>query len=694
MSRQGLSAPPRFARLWSRRRGVLVGLALTVALTATAGLTLDRMFPPNLARYHERSTEVVDANGRLLRAFTTADGMWRLKTTIDDVDPVYLALLKTYEDARFEAHPGVDPLSIVRATGQLIAHRRIVSGASTLTMQAARLLEPRPRTFVNKVIESARALQLEWRFSKREVMAIYLTLAPMGGNLEGARAASLAYFGKEPKQLTAAEAALLVAIPQSPTRRRPERSPVAAQLARDKVLARGLDNGAIDRVLFDMAVSRPVPAQRLAMPMSAPHLAAWLAGQSPNTAVPTTIRFQLQSALSQLVAEERGQMQDKAQVAMVAIDNRTGGVVAWLGGGDFFGRAGQVDLVRSHRSPGSALKPLIYAMAFDDRTLHPESMVEDVPVRFKDWLPRNFERDHQGAVTVRRALQQSLNVPAVLALEKVGPARFLSTLRTAGATPILPPGDPGTSLGMALGSATITPLEMAGLYSGLANGGRFAPPQVRRDQPRSEPVRLVGEAAAWYVADVLADAPLPEGFASLPVGLRERRIAYKTGTSAGFRDAWAAGYSANWTVVVWVGHADGTPRPGQLGRLAALPLMFKAFGRLPGEDNRAPRAPAEVLKVASSKELPLRMRTLAPASQATGAPRIAYPPPDARLELRAQETVALAAAGGSGALRWLVDGKPLEGAKWTPDGAGEMRVAVVDDAGHSSAVTVRIVRRP
>lgn len=678
-----------------RLQRLLVGSALTVALVATAALALDRIFPPNLERYHERSTEVVDANGRLLRAFTTADGLWRLKTTVDDVDPVYLALLKAYEDSRFDEHPGVDPLSVVRATGQLIAHRRIVSGASTITMQAARLLEPRARTFPNKVIEAARALQLEWRYSKREVMAIYLTLAPMGGNLEGARAASFAYFGKEPRQLSAAEAALLVAIPQSPTRRRPERSPVAAQHARDKVLARGLESGAIDRVLYDMATSRPVPAQRLAMPMNAPHLSAWLAGQSPNTSVPTTIRFQLQSALSQLVAEERGQMADKAQVAMVAVDNRTGGVVAWLGGGDFFGRAGQVDLVRAHRSPGSALKPMIYAMAFDDRTLHPESLVEDVPVRFKDWLPRNFDREHQGAVTVRRALQQSLNVPAVLALERVGPARFLATLRAAGATPVLPPGDPGNSLGMALGSATITPLEMAGLYCGLANGGRFAPLQVRRDQPRPEPVRLVGDAAAWYVADVLADAPLPEGFASLPVALRERRVAYKTGTSAGFRDAWAAGYSANWTVVVWVGHADGTPRPGQLGRLAALPLMFKAFSRLPGEDNRAPRPPVDVLKVASSKDLPPRMRTLGPtAAQAGGAPRIAYPPPDARLELAAHETVALAAAGGNGSLRWLVDGKPLDGTTWTPDGAGEVRVAVVDDAGRSSAVTVRIVRRP
>src|SRR6185369_1397562 len=236
------------------------------------------------------------------------------------------------------------------------------------------------------------------------------------------------------------------------------------------------------------------------MPMNAPHLSAWLAGQSPGAIVPTTVRFELQSALSRLVDDERSQLADKAQIALVAIDNRTGGVVAWLGGGDFFGRAGQVDLVRSHRSPGSALKPMIYALAFEDCTLHPDSLVEDVPVRFKDWLPRNFDRDHQGAVTVRRALQQSLNVPAVLALEKVGPQRFLSTLRTAGAAPGLPPGDTGASLGIALGSATVSPLEMAGLYAGLARGGEFAPPVIRRDQPKLVPVRLVGPAAAWYVS--------------------------------------------------------------------------------------------------------------------------------------------------------------------------------------------------
>lgn len=687
-------------------RRLLVGFALAAAGLAAGLLALDRLFPPNLARYQERSTEIVDANGRLLRAFTTSDGKWRLKTTADDVDPLYLSLLKAYEDRRFDQHMGVDPLAAVRAAGQWIGRGRIVSGASTLSMQAACLLEPHrfqagARSLLTKTIQSARALQLEWRYSKREVLAIYLTLAPMGGNLEGVRAASFAYFGKEPKQLSAAEAALLVAIPQSPERRRPDRAADRAQAARDRVLVRGLEHGIVDQAAYDRAITRPAPARRLALPMQAPHLAAWLAGQSPGTTVPTTLRFELQTALAQLAAEERGQFTDKAEIAMVVLDNRTGSVVAWLGGSDFFGRAGQVDLVRAHRSPGSALKPLIYAMAFDDRTLHPDSLVEDVPVRFRDWLPRNFDRDHQGAVTVRRALQQSLNVPAVLAMEKVGPQRFLSTLRTAGVAPGLPPGDSGNSLGIALGSATISPLEMAGLYAGLANGGSFAPPIVRRDRPALSPVRLLGATAAWYVAEVLADAPLPEGFASLPVALRDRRIAYKTGTSAGFRDAWAATYSTNWTVVVWVGHADGTSRPGQLGRLAALPIALKAFSRLPAEDNHAVPPPPDVLRVASHRELPPRMRTLAPAVEGhaeglgknRGGPRIAYPPADARIELGAREAVPLSAMGGEGRLRWLVDGRPLDSAKWVPDGPGQARVAVVDEAGRSTSVTVRIVER-
>ena len=682
-----------------RGQRLLVGIALAALTCVIAALALDRLFPPDLSRYLARSTEIVDANGRLLRAFTTTDAKWRLKTSVEDVDPLYLELLKAYEDRRFDDHWGVDPLAVTRAAAQLMARGRIVSGASTLSMQAARLLEPRPRGPLTKVLQAARALQLEWRYSKREVLGIYLTLAPMGGNLEGVRAASLAYFGKEPNRLNAAEAALLVAIPQSPERRRPDRAAASAKAARDRVLARGFEHGILDDRLLAFALSRPAPTQRLALPMQAPHLASWLAAHAQGQIVHTSLRMGLQTSLARLVQDERGQLADRPQIALVAIDNRTREVVAWLGGEDYFGRAGQVDLVRARRSPGSALKPLIYAMAFDDRWLHPESTVQDVAVRFRDWVPRNFDRDHQGSVTVRRALQQSLNVPAVLALERVGPQRFLATLRAAGTAPGLPPGDAGNSLGIALGSATVSPLELAGLYSGLANGGLFAPPRFRSDTPVIEPVRLLGPAAAWYVGDILADAPLPEGFASLPPALRERRIAYKTGTSAGFRDAWAAGYSANWTVVVWVGHADGTPRPGQLGRAAALPILLKAFGRLPAEDNRAAAPPADVIRAASASALPPLMRALGPAAatpgaQTGGGPRIASPPADAQIDVAQREAVPLIAAGGSGKLRWLVDGRPVDDPRWVPDGPGTARVAVIDEAGRSSAVTVRIVTRP
>jgi len=317
-----------------RLRALLTGSALAATALAAGLLAADRAFPPELSRYHARSVEVVDADGRLLRAFTTPDGKWRLRTDPEDVDPIYRALLKAYEDRRFDSHPGIDPLAVGRAAGQLLGQRRIVSGASTLSMQAARLLEPAPRGPIAKVRQTARAVQLEWRYSKREVLGIYLTLAPMGGNLEGVRAASLAWFGKEPKRLTAAEAALLVAIPQSPERRRPDRAADAARAARDRVLDRALRHGALDSSLHAAARASAAPSRRLAMPFHAPHLAAWLAPQAERGTVPTTLRLELQRALAQLAAEERARFGDGAELALIAVDNRTRAIVAWHGGTD------------------------------------------------------------------------------------------------------------------------------------------------------------------------------------------------------------------------------------------------------------------------------------------------------------------------------------------------------------------------
>ncbi|HMK68847.1 MAG TPA: penicillin-binding protein 1C, partial [Stellaceae bacterium] len=460
------------ARILSRTHSpAVVGLALGVLLGGALAL-LDRADPPDFARVEHASVVVVDREGAILRAFETDDGAWRLPTTAADVDPRYLRLLRTYEDRRFDEHGGVDVLALLRAGGQLASHGRIVSGASTLTMQAARLLEPEPRSIGAKLHQILRALQIEERLDKAEILRIYLTLAPFGGNLEGVRAASLAYFGKEPAHLTLGEAALLVALPQSPERLRPDRHPEAARAARAKVLERLREHGDISASEAEEAMAEPLPQARLAFPFRAPHLAQELAAKAaPGGVIATSIDGHLQRALETLARREVERFDDDAGLAVVVVENRSRAVLAYLGSADFFGRSGQIDLARAKRSPGSALKPFIYGLAFDDRAIHPASMIDDEPVRFGDYSPRNFDRDFQGTVSVRVALQQSLNVPAVQLLDRVGPVRFVADLRAAGAgigfrrlvgTP---------SLSVALGGLGINLADLTMLYASLPNGG-------------------------------------------------------------------------------------------------------------------------------------------------------------------------------------------------------------------------------
>jgi penicillin-binding protein 1C len=707
--------------------------AVVSVVTVAGLLALDRLCPPDLSRYQGRSVEVRDADARLLRAFTAADGAWRLKTTPADVDPIYLTLLKAYEDQRFDSHFGVDPLAVVRAAAQYAARGRIVSGASTLSMQTARLLEPQPQTrrsLVGKLQQSARALQLEWRYSKDEILSFYLTLAPFGGNIEGVRAASLAYFGKEPKRLTPAEAALLVALPQSPERRRPDRHADRAHRARDAVLQRAFERGALDAQSLRAALAQPAPDQRLALPRLAPHLSQSLAGAAPGDGVVnTTIRREIQALAARLAADARLLARDDSDVAIVVVDNRKGAVVAWHGG-DTAGRHGHVDLVRAKRSPGSTLKPFIYGLAFDDGVAHPETYVDDSPMRFGDWMPRNFDREHQGTLTVRRALQQSLNVPAVAALDRVGAARFLALLRQSGVAPALPrgPGEPA-SLALALGGVGLAPLDLATLYAALAQDGVVRPLRLRAEQPAAAGFRLMGPGAAWHVRDILANAPLPDGWTAPTRAVDGRRggdrvIAFKTGTSYGFRDAWAAGVSGAYTVVVWTGRADGTPLPGRYGRDTALPLLLTLFERLPGETASSAPPPPDALIVARNADLPPGLRVLLPSGvrlhAATASldrpamaasparaevasppkpPRILYPVANSTLEIAAaggDGGVPLKAEGGSGGLRWLVNGQPLPDDRfrahplWRPDSAGRARVTVIDAAGRSATVDVRI----
>jgi penicillin-binding protein 1C len=677
----------------------LSGAALLAGGALAAGLWVRALPPLPQPAALSYSVEVVDRDGRLLRPYATEQGRWRLKADVEDVDPRYLAMLIAYEDKRFRSHGGVDPVAITRAAWQWAIHREIVSGASTITMQVARLLEPRSeRTLGAKLRQMVRAIQLERAMSKDEILSLYLSLAPYGGNLEGVRAASLAYFGKEPKRLSRAEAALLVALPQSPEARRPDRSPERARQARARVLDRVADASGIPADEVAAAKTGSMPLQRQAMPALAPHAADQAVVATPDSRrIELTLDGRLQQALEMLARERADALGTEISVAIVAVDHASGEILARVASPDFFDkeRAGQVDLTRALRSPGSALKPFIYGLAFEDGLAHPETLIDDRPARYGSYAPENFDLTFQGTVPVRKALQLSLNVPAVALLDRVGAARLTARLSQAGGDMVFPKGEvPGLAMGLGGVGVTLTDLTM--LYAGLARQGMTIPLVERRSETAlaRPPRRLLDPVAAWYVGNVLIGSPPPENAA-------RNRIAFKTGTSYGYRDAWAVGFDGRRTIGVWVGRPDGAPVPGILGRTAAAPILFDAFarsGELPAPLPPAPKG--AILAVNGKLPLPLqRFDSDGPATRQGERVRIMFPPHGARLELASvdgkPEPVALKIAGGVAPLTVLVNGVPQERGSgrtifFDPKGPGFVRLTVVDGKGTADSVMVRL----
>ena len=686
-----------------KRRAVFAGVAALWLVAAFAGALaglIDSFGPANLGRDLEVSTLALDRDGKLLRAYLTSEGRWRLPAAREEVDPRYFDVLLAYEDKRFFAHRGVDPLALARAAYQLVTNGHIVSGGSTLTMQVARLIEPRQkRSLYVKAREAVRALELEWTLSKDEILKLYLTLAPMGGNLEGVRAASLAYFGKEPRRLTLGEAALLVALPQSPETRRPDRSPETAQRARDRVLDRVAGRGLFSAEEIARAKLEPVPHERKPMPLIAPHAADEAKSASPHDPVlRLTIDARLQKQLERFARERAQALGADMSVAIVVVDNASGEVLARVASPDYFDerRAGQVDLTRAVRSPGSALKPFIYGLGFEDGLIHPETLIADRPIHYGGYQPENFDLTFQGTVTVRRALQLSLNVPAVAVLEEVGPSRLIARLAQAGAPLVLPKREaPGLALG--LGGIGVRLIDLAMLYAGLARGGSVAPLVERQDAEPLPVRRLLEPVASWYVANVLLGTPPPEN----AVG---GRIAYKTGTSYGYRDAWAIGFDGKRTIGVWAGRPDGAPVAGLMGRTAAAPILFDAFARLAQSlEPLRPQPPGAL--VATTAKLPPPLQRFASFKDArlSLAPKvqIVFPPHGSSLELagadgEAPDPIAIKIAGGTPPLSVLLNGMPLatkENARtlfFEPDGPGFVRLTVTDAAGAVDSVVVRL----
>ncbi len=562
------------------------------AAALLALLVLDFAFPPPLPSQRDTSTLVVARDGTPLRAFADAEGVWRYPATPQQVSPLYLQALLNYEDRWFHGHPGINPWAMLRAGGQWLRQGRIVSGGSTLTMQVARILDPHSRTPWGKLKQMLRALQLEAHLSKDEILALYLERAPFGGTIEGVEAASWAYLGKSAAELSHAEAALLAVLPQAPSRLRPDRHPDAARAARDKVLGRMAALGAWTAGEVEDALVEPVVARSLQSPMQAALLAERLRRQHPARArIESTLDPHLQRMLEERVAAYFSQLPPRTSAALLVVDNATMEARAYVGSLAFGDerRLGHVDMVRAWRSPGSTLKPFLYGLALDDGLIHSQSLLVDAPQSFGRYRPGNFDAAFNGPVSATQALQLSLNVPAVDLLDRVGPERFSARLANAGIVLRYPRGA-RPNLALILGGTGAKLEDLVGAFAAFNRGGQAGKVRYTGEDP-GEDRYLLSPAAAWIVRDMLESNPRPGyGSAAFDTGARPR-VAWKTGTSYGFRDAWAIGGTRRYTVGVWVGRPDGTPLPGQYGAVTALPLMFEVIDSLPHERGDAMPAP-------------------------------------------------------------------------------------------------------
>lgn len=582
----------------TRMKRAAIGTAFVMLVLIVAALVLDRLYPVPVPPQAD-GVVITAADGTPLRAYPTTDGVWRYRVALEDVSPRYVEALLAYEDQHFFRHPGVNPVSLVRAGWQWGRNGKIVSGGSTVTMQVARILDgPADRSIRAKLLQVARALQLEAHYTKREILTLYLNHAPMGGIVEGVEMASRTYLGKSARSLSVAEAAMLAGLPQSPTRNRPDKEPRRAEATRNKVLDRMVALGYITADAAADAKIERVVAQPIRGEWRAPLAAERIKAQQTNAAsgvVATTLNAELQSQVETLLADRAGVLPPKVSMAAIVMENDTLAIRAYAGSADFTNaeRFAHVDMARGVRSPGSTLKPFLYAMALDEGLVHSESLLVDAPQSFGGYAPGNFQASFSGAVSVSEALQRSLNVPAVDVLDRVGSLRFAATMRSAGVR-LRTEANAEPNLSLILGGAGTTLEELVGAYRALATGGMAGRPRLTPAEPKIE-TRLMSEGAAWIVREILESGGRPDR--PFDDGGSRNGFAWKTGTSFGFRDAWAIGVTARYTVGVWIGRPDGTPNPGFFGANSAAPLARDIAAVLPRYD----RDSASVLSAAGAQ---------------------------------------------------------------------------------------------
>ena len=599
---------------WQRLRRALRNRSTTrrkcasLLLVPVLAIALDRLFPlPPAPRY---SPIVLAADGSVLHAYLNPTQKWRIKTELAEITPALQQAIIQKEDRYFRYHFGVNPVAILQAAGRNLFRKGRTTGASTITMQVARLLEPKERTIGNKLLEMLRATQLEAHYSKAEILQLYLNLVPYGGNIEGVKSAALLYFQQPPDYLSLAQTVTLAIIPNQPRLLVLGKNNALILAERNRWLRQFQGQRLFPNQDIEDALNEPLEVQRHAAPTLAPHLARRLVSQFPGRPIiQSTLRRNPQAKAEDLTKNYVRRLRELGitQAAVLVVNNRTRAVEAYVGSADFADAAssGQVDGVRAIRSPGSTLKPFLYALAVDRGIITPKLKLPDVPTNFGGFRPENFDKSCAGEVTVERALTYSLNIPAVRILAEVGVPVFTNKLRAAGFKTVAK-NAPSLGLSTILGGCGATLEELTGLYAALADGGRYSPLALikneelkiknepfginpKRDETGSASIfnseflisnSLFSPAAAFLITDILAQRTRPD----LPMGYQNSRhlpkIAWKTGTSYGRRDAWSIGYNQEYTIGVWVGNFSGQGSPALTGADVASPLLFDLFNTL------------------------------------------------------------------------------------------------------------------
>jgi penicillin-binding protein 1C len=543
-------------------------------------VVLDFLFP--LPKQKEFSKEIHAKDGTLLTAYLTSDDKWRLRTELEEVSPDLIKAVIEKEDSWFYWHFGINPVSIVRALYKNIFSGEIESGASTITMQVARMIEPKKRTYFNKIIEMFRATQLEIKYSKREILELYLSLLPFGGNIEGVKSASYIYFNRPPDKLSLAQSITLAVIPNDPNTLRLDRSNQEIIAKRNRRIEKFKQAGIFSSVDLNDALGEPIENNRYAIPVLAPHFSYFVKDYFSGDILNTTLDLSIQQTVENILLRNIRKVFYKGITngAVLVIDNKNSSVVAYCGSADFYdeGSFGQVNGVTAIRSPGSTLKAALYAYAFDEGNLTPQMKISDIPTDFHGYQPENYDLKFYGNVSAEFALVNSLNIPAVRLLEKIGLNNFINFLGGSGFNQIQKQKSK-LGLSLILGGCGTTLQELTRLFSSFARKGKLYPLNFISTENEDEGKQIFFEASSYLVAGILSginrsDIVNFSNYSKLP------KFAWKTGTSYGKRDAWAIGFNPNYTIGVWMGNFNGVGSPNLSGGEVAVPLLFDLFNAI------------------------------------------------------------------------------------------------------------------